>query len=64
MQQPFASMFPIRTDTPEEAARFWREKKEREDQAAAEADEREPQAKVIRSQTRKGPRTSGGAETK
>lgn len=62
----FAVMYPIGTDSPQEAARFWREKKEREDQEATEAtrEAEERRAKVVRGPGRKGPRTTEGIETK
>lgn len=67
MQTPdFATMFPIGTARPDEAARFWQEKKDREDAEARDADQKaqEQRAKVIQPNRRKGPRTTDGVETK
>lgn len=64
-----AVMWPISTLNPDEAARFWQQKKADEDnsarEAAEEAEQRRAQAKVVRPGNRKGPRTSvDGVATK
>jgi len=62
MRNPDMVMWPIGTLNPDEAARVWQQKKQREEQesrdAAGEVERKRAEAKVIRSPQRKGPRTS------